>query len=851
MSYYSDDYNPRPTTEVYQLRREGKIDDAYSVAVGLYGKYPNSDEVKKAYAWTMIDLCKRELAAGNTQAAMQWASSLSQLSFREIDDFTETILKNVRSLRMKLNPYAAKIQQACDLSKAGQNNEAYAMFSEIAAAGQITADFHENYGWVIYRYLRDNIESLNSRQVRTNLRDYIQLTNQRPSNLHSQILNFALNYSKKDPEFKLVSFLQLWDPQCLRSSDFDDAVGKDGKKIPSLMSRIAREVVRYPQDAVVQFIELLPLRKQDFIEMLRNACFWDLYKIAGEARYKDLWTQFDTYLEDYGQYGPSESHSKILSLAERTMKDENQYRFYGFLQKWDPKNFRKEDWKEERGENGDTYKPLAMKAIKKAYDALEAMRNVPEGSFAWLVDAYGEAVTNFPFDDWSIRTKAQLLLKAGQKSDADRIYRSLARKMGDKYYIWHEFADCVEDENARIGMLCKALTLEKNEDFIGKIRLDLAEALIRAGRLPNAALEIKLHKDHYSAKGWAVKPRVESLSAACGTISDYPADNNALYKEYSVFAEEYAYSDIPYTDMVLVDEWKNPEGKIKQKFVDSCNDEIVITKKRFPALKNAKPGQVWGIKLYNGIKTIPLLVKRTDLPDWSVLPVAYGYVNHVNEEKKVYHVYTQDSTLVYEQYDKMRLSKGDFVSFRQYTTDGEKIRIYDLRKSTYEAAVPNFKSAVAVVDGVNESKKLFHFVLGPGQPSGIVRYDQTDLRPEEGDCVRIYHYVKERKEARKPGEDKRIVEVLKVEATAEKNPRAMREISGLLEVKYHGGYDPYDFYDDDEDDSDNIPDFAFVGDFYIHRNLLEKYKITHNCRVRGIAVYGADGKWKTVRLEII
>ena len=109
MIYYSDDYNPRPTTEVYQLRREGKIDDAYSVAVGLYGKYPNSDEVKKAYAWTMIDLCKRELAAGNTQAAMQWASSLSQLSFREIDDFTETILKNVRSLRMKLNPYAAKI----------------------------------------------------------------------------------------------------------------------------------------------------------------------------------------------------------------------------------------------------------------------------------------------------------------------------------------------------------------------------------------------------------------------------------------------------------------------------------------------------------------------------------------------------------------------------------------------------------------------------------------------------------------------------------------------------------------------------------------------------------------------
>lgn len=38
----------------------------------------------------------------------------------------------------------------------------------------------------------------------------------------------------------------------------------------------------------------------------------------------------------------------------------------------------------------------------------------------------------------------------------------------------------------------------------------------------------------------------------------------------------------------------------------------------------------------------------------------------MNAEKKVYHIYSTDSNIVYEHFDDQKLNKGDFLKFRQY-----------------------------------------------------------------------------------------------------------------------------------------------------------------------------------------
>ena len=95
----------RPTSLVYALRKEGKIDQAYHYALQVYEHNPADEDIKKAYAWTLIDLCKREHANGNIQSAQEWMSILSGLDFEDsYDDFTETLKRVIKSLRVKLDP---------------------------------------------------------------------------------------------------------------------------------------------------------------------------------------------------------------------------------------------------------------------------------------------------------------------------------------------------------------------------------------------------------------------------------------------------------------------------------------------------------------------------------------------------------------------------------------------------------------------------------------------------------------------------------------------------------------------------------------------------------------------------
>ncbi|MBR6092335.1 MAG: tetratricopeptide repeat protein [Bacteroidales bacterium] len=855
-----DDYTPRASTEIYDLRREGRLDEARQKAEELLRQDNRDQDVWKAYAWTLIDICKREQQRGNIEGARQISDYLSRLRFNTTyDEFAETLVKKIQQLKFTVNPFYAQIQEAKELSQNGNNDRAWEILRQLAIDGHLPEEAHESYGWTIYRYLRDHISSLNSVEVRTQLRDYINLKNERPSNLHSQILNFALNYSKQDDNFKLVSFLRLWGPDNLRDSDFDDSRGGDGKPIPSLMSRIARAVVDYPLNEVQEFVELLPRKKNEFIEMMKEHFFWKLYHSTEGGVSASTWNLFEEYLAFFPEAPASSSHSRVLGLAERIMKDNNAWRFYDFFKQWNPEKLREVDWKEEKGDNGETYKPLAVKCLKKAREAIESLSYEQIGDLQWLIDLYGTAVEKFPDDDWNIRSKALLHLRAGQLAKAKSIYKDLCLKMGEKYYIWSEFADCWKDTRVKTALLCKALSLEKNEDFIGKIRLELARQLIRAKKYENAAVELEQYKKHYTEMGWRVNEEVDTLLGQCSSATPAKDKNAALYAENLPIAEEHAYADVPYTDMVLVEKWKNDDGKEMMTFVDGDTIEFATNKKRFPTLRNSHEGQVWRFKLYKDetVKTIPdvyswrppktetiikyilLIVAPSEAADWLTLPVKYGYIQHVNTEKKVYHIYSTDSNLVYEHYDEQALEKGDFVSFRQYTKKVKEEKKYffkEITKCDKTEGLAQFKCRIVAVDDVNTQKQLFHFVLGPKLISGILHYDQTELRPSIGDFIKIHYYVRKIEDKKHPSQEKKVVEVLKAEATDEVNSNLVKDIEGRLELKYRNRYD------------DGDPDFAFIGDYYVHKSILDKYNISCDCHVKAKVIYTGDGKWKVFKI---
>lgn len=844
---------------VFELRNEAKdlsgveklnkLNKALGIARNLYSEEPYDEWNQKAFAWVLIDLCKHYIMEKNFNQAGICFRDLNAIDFQGEED---DIIKNQRNfLRPKIDTNYSEIQKAEELSKNGNNKEALAIFKNLISQNKLTELHHENYGWIIYRYIKAEESNLSSIDVKKFLRDYMNLKNERPSMLHSVILNFAINYSKRHNNFKFYNFFLLWDPNNLRNDDLHDGY-KDGQNIPSLISRICSHFVI--SNTIFDIEEVL-LNKIDFsketiLDFFREPFFWNIFNVHKENKFFELWNLFEQYNDNYSKYGQSKWHSEILNLAERFMKENDEWRFLNFFKNWNPENLRTDDWKETKKDEH-TYKPLATKALKKTFDILKT--HTCEQYLSWLIKPYETAIKLFPDDEFLLREKALLHFKNNELELAIKIYKQLVLELADKYYVWKEFSDCIVSDNSlKIGMLSKALRLEKNEDFLGDIHLDLAKVLIDENLLENAFIELEAYKKHREIKGWKLSAIFDELLQKA-SVKQSIKDNQELYKKYIPFAENFAYADFAWTEVVLVDKWKDDNRKERLTFTDGNTIEFVIGKNRFEVLKQLELGQILKFKLHKQeikkegeatfawfgktvvteYKYIPLIAEKSEKKLWEILNETVAVVDYINKERNIIHAITTDNKEVFFPQIEKELHIEDFITAKSYTKkvkDEDRTELRQIQKIEKKAVILKFQTQIAVVDGVNEQKQLFHFVIS-SKLQGIVKYTETNLRPNEGDFIKLSFALKT------DNDNNSRVKILNIEPTEETNTNLKKDITGILEVKYKE-------YNYDKD----FPDFAFIGDYYVPKYLLEKYNITTNCNVNAIAIYSGE-KWKVIEVQ--
>ncbi|WP_267740229.1 tetratricopeptide repeat protein [Myroides injenensis] len=846
---------------VFELRKEAqslsgieklnKLNNALNISRNLYLENRSNEWIQKAFAWVLIDLCKYYIAERNLNQAGVCYNELITIDFQGYDD--DIIENQKKFLRPKIDTNYSEVQRAEELSKNGSNKEALAIFKNMIAQNRLTELHHESYGWVIYRYIKAEESNLSSVEVRTFFRDYMNLKNERPSMLHSMILNFALNYSKTHSDFKFYNFFLLWDPYNLRYEDLHDGY-KDGKSIPALISRICREFVNSNIEInIEEFLSKIDLSKETVLDFFRETIFWNIFNAHKENKSSELWNLFEQYNQNYSKHGQSKWHSEILNLAERFMKENYEWRFLNFFKNWNPDNLRTDDWKETKKDEH-TYKPLATKALKKAFEILKTQTS--EQDLSWLIKPYETAIKLFPDDEWLLREKALLHFKNNDLELAIKIYKQLVLELSNKHYVWQEFSDCIISDNSlKIGMLSKALSLEKNEDFLGDIHLDLAKALIDENLLENALVELEVYKKHREIKGWKLSSLFDELHEKASSIKKSLKDNRELYKKHIPFAESFTYADFDWTELVLVDKWKDDKGKDRLTFTDGKTIEFAIGKNRFEVLKQSELGQILKFKLYKQeikkevknrfysfgqryiteYKYIPLITEKSEKKHWEILEDTFAIVDYINKEKNIIHAITTENKEVFFPQIKPELQIGDFVTAKSYikkVKDESRTELRQIQKIDKGSVISKFQTQIAIVDGVNEQKQLFHFVIS-SKLQGIVKFTETTLRPSEGDFIKLSF-------ATKTDKDKKLrVKILNIELTEEANPNLRKDITEYLEVKYKG-------YNYDEE----IPDFAFIGDYYVPKHLLEKHNITDDCRVNAKVIYAGD-KWKVTEIERI
>ena len=225
--------------DVFAKRKEGAIDEAYRLALVLMGAPQVDDWDRKAFCWCLIDLIKRDAKSGSQENLAHYRRQLESIGFNPSDD---VLAKGIRIALSLCNPSGKLISQAKALSMEGKHAEAANLFRNALADGAMDRDTQTGFGWELYKHSKELMvtENVNLSVIKRNLNDYLKLDVEKPSLLHTCILQLAAKLAGHD-KFSMLAFSRLWNLEFLRPEDFKRYRADDGKEYPSLAERVIQQ----------------------------------------------------------------------------------------------------------------------------------------------------------------------------------------------------------------------------------------------------------------------------------------------------------------------------------------------------------------------------------------------------------------------------------------------------------------------------------------------------------------------------------------------------------------------------------------------------------------------------------
>lgn len=738
--------------EVTELRKAGRLDEALRLAKQDLQK-EKSEWTYGALFWVYRDFCKEYLSQDRTDDALTMLQQMENIVGRMDDD--DGFAQNAISyLRRQLTPCWDEVSNLTELSKNGHEEQAYDDICDLHRVQPLSDNLHEAFGWIIYRYLKKCYQSCGSLNARKALHAYLQLNNERPSLLHSQMLNIATSVSEQYDDFKFLPFLELWDVNTLSDEDFLSSIWNE-KELPPLTERIIERCFRlgYGLEETKAAFTKNERISDDLVESLFSKIqFFIIYKSKSEGD-KVFFANVERYVSVIdGLSVSNDYHSRILSLYLWSISDEDIADAIPVIDKWGLGNLRNEDWQSETDDDGKEFPPLVEMVVKKYFAGLKAIR------FCSINEQFEELLRKAcrKYDDDQLdRNLALLLMAKGNREEALSVYRSLLLTL-NQYYVWKELAELTDDAELKVSAYCKAILVQPVDDYLGDVHLGLAKVLINSKLYGEAKRELQTYADTYNKKNWRIRGDYYTLLSQIPNGIVAVESNTSFYQSHLSSAEEFVYADIEWTTMIVADVYVHKWKKVKRANLVSVN----------------------GISISINL-------------------------------------------------DKLRVSQNENVIGRCFDakihSDKGKNEIVLIKKADHPQALHRFPSKIAVVDHVNEAKALFHCVFGRHDDI-VIKYSQTSLRPQVGDYLSVFYYVKTNKEGRKY---RRILDVKKVDGSEKK---LTSTATGKIRIRYNYEGHP----------------FGFVEDYYVPGALLDG--IDDGDRVTVNVVFDGE-RWKAYSVE--
>ncbi len=221
------------------MRKDGRLDEAIAMA--------QADLAREQSSWTVTALfwCLNDKAKGESGEELQaTVARMSELA-QQLDEPNEYVSSTLKHLELKQNPHYAAIRQALDDSKVESRAvDACNRLTDLYNYGYLDDQWHEQFGWALYRALHADQSSETLRR-RKWLVAYLDLGLERPSLLHSLVLSEAVRIERTMPlDFLFSSFVSMWGLENLRDEDWEDHVTDDRRRLPSLVEKVIAVYVR-------------------------------------------------------------------------------------------------------------------------------------------------------------------------------------------------------------------------------------------------------------------------------------------------------------------------------------------------------------------------------------------------------------------------------------------------------------------------------------------------------------------------------------------------------------------------------------------------------------------------------
>jgi len=453
------------------------------------------------------------------------------------------------------------------------------------------------------------------------------------------------------------------------------------------------------QEAVRIYFQLF--EDGDHSDAVQASLGWELYRLAKQVVGQDPpnFGMAHQCLHDYFRLRlerPSNLHTCILRVADKMAKANNM-QMGDFVRAWGLENLTAEDFERFIGNDGKSYPALAERVVQRA--SKDASDRNAVADLNYIEPYLNDFIERFPDNLWLKYYKAKVLIALERSDEAVPFGLEVVKNKSNEFWSWGLLGDIHQDISTDLRLACysKALLCSTDINFVGNVKLKLAEILIdravygKAKREIDEVINFRRKNDQKIPPVAAMMMGKEWYAAMTASSS-----NRNFYLEHAKAAEELLYSGLSWINAVLGDSFTpsqkpgEPKRKLLRKLYIEARDmpfEIVIAESKISMLK---PLVGAGVKVKGEFDRrqrfhLYKVQERSGAIPWDIFEEQIGVVDHINTQKKLLHFILdrEQGSIVHfsDLQDEFRV--GDAIAVRVSSPtgkSGKKQRVFTARK---------------------------------------------------------------------------------------------------------------------------------------------------------------------------